>query len=124
MICTISGNPYNPLKSKQSKLTNPRLILSMNLLIPRCFSSTAPFGLSIPTRPPKTPVKTIFFGTHYHHRWELPGNYRDFIVVMVFYLFCWITKRIFVTNITVSKFYILIQSFMLFIWENNWVIIF
>ena len=21
------------------------------------------------------------------HRWELPGNYRDFIVVMVFYLF-------------------------------------
>ena len=22
------------------------------------------------------------------HRWELPGNYSDFIGVMVFYLFC------------------------------------
>ena len=22
-----------------------------------------------------------------HHRWELPGNYRDFIVVMVYYCF-------------------------------------
>ena len=37
------------------------------------------------------------------HRWELPGNYRDFIVVMVFYLFCWRTKRILVTPITDFK---------------------
>ena len=29
-----------------------------------------------------------------HHVWELPDNYRDFIGVMVFYLFCWRTKRI------------------------------
>ena len=57
-----------------------------------------------------------------NHRWELPGNYRDFIVVMVFYLFYWKTKRILVTPITDFKIYILIQSLMLFIWENNWVI--
>ena len=25
-----------------------------------------------------------------HHIWELPCNYRDYIRVMVFYLFCWI----------------------------------
>ena len=31
------------------------------------------------------------------HRWVLPGNYPDFIVVMVFYLFCRRTKRILVT---------------------------
>ena len=49
------------------------------------------------------------------HIWELPGNYRDFIVVMVFYLFCWRTKRILVTAITDFKIYILIQSSMLFI---------
>ena len=49
------------------------------------------------------------------HRWELPGNYRDFIVVMVFHLFSWIFKRILVTDITGFKIYILIQSLMLFI---------
>ena len=59
-----------------------------------------------------------------YHRWELPGNYRDFIVVMVFYLFCWKTKRILVTPITDFKMYILIQSLMLFIQENNRVIVF
>ena len=37
------------------------------------------------------------------HRWELPGNYRDFIEVMVFYLFCWITKRILVTAMVSGK---------------------
>ena len=58
------------------------------------------------------------------HRWELPGNYRDFIVVMVFYLFCRRTKRILVTAITGFKIYILIQSLMLFILENNRVIVF
>ena len=56
------------------------------------------------------------------HRWELLGNYRDFIMVMVFYLFCWRTKRILVTNITGLKMYILIQSLILFISENNRVI--
>ena len=50
-----------------------------------------------------------------HRRWELLGNYCDFIVVMVFYLFFWRTKRILVTAITGFKFYILIQSLMLFI---------
>ena len=57
--------------------------------------------------------------THPLHRWELLGNYRDFIKVMVFYLFCWRTKRIIVTAITCFKIYILIQSLMLFISENN-----
>ena len=59
-----------------------------------------------------------------HHRWELPGNYLDFIVVMVFYLFCCKTKRILVTLIIDFKIYILIQSLILFIQENNWVICF
>ena len=45
-----------------------------------------------------------------HHRWELLGNYRDFIVVMVFYLFFRRTKRILVTATTGFKFYTLIQS--------------
>ena len=58
------------------------------------------------------------------HIWELPGNYRGFIVVVVFYLFCWRTKRILVTPITDFKVYILIQSLMLFISENNRVICF
>ena len=49
------------------------------------------------------------------HKWELPGNYRDFIVVMVFYLFFWRTKRIFVTAITGFKIYILIHSLIIFI---------
>ena len=49
------------------------------------------------------------------HRWELPGNYRDFIMVMVFYLFFRRTKRILVTPITDFKIYILLQSLMLFI---------
>ena len=49
------------------------------------------------------------------HRWELPGNYRDFIVVMVFYLFFWRSKRILVTIITGFKIYVLIQSLMLLI---------
>ena len=49
------------------------------------------------------------------HIWELPGNYRDFIMVMVFYLFRWRTKRIIVTATTGFKIYILIQSLMLFI---------
>ena len=49
------------------------------------------------------------------HRWELTGNYSDFIVVMVFYLFYWRTKRILVTAITGFNIYILIQSLMLFI---------
>ena len=49
------------------------------------------------------------------HIWELMGDYLDFIVVMVFYLFCWRTKRILVTAITGFKIYILIQSLMLFI---------
>ena len=43
---------------------------------------------------------------------------------MVFYLFCWKTKRILVTAITGFKIYILIQSLMLFILENNQVIFF
>ena len=60
----------------------------------------------------------------YHHRWELPGNYPDFIVVMVFYLLCRRTKRILVTSITDFKIYMLIQSLMLFIYENNRVIYF
>ena len=53
--------------------------------------------------------------TRPRHRWELLGNCHDLIVVMVFYLFCWITKRIIVTAITGFKIYILIQSLMLFI---------
>ena len=48
------------------------------------------------------------------HRWELPGNYRYFIVVMVFYLSCWRTNRILVTDITGFKVYIHIHSFMFF----------
>ena len=44
------------------------------------------------------------------HRWELPG-----IMVMVFYLFFRITKRILVTAITGFKIYILIESLILFI---------
>ena len=58
------------------------------------------------------------------HRRELPGNYRDFIAVMVFYLFCQRTKRIIVIAITCFKIYILIKSLMLFILENNWVFFF
>ena len=58
------------------------------------------------------------------HRWELPGIYRDFIEVMVFYFFCWRTKRILITAITGFKIYILIQSLMLLISENNRVIFF
>ena len=61
-----------------------------------------------------TPHRNLMSGSG-PHRWELPGNYRDFIVVMVFYLFCWRTKRIIVTPITYFKIYILIQSLMLFI---------
>ena len=34
-----------------------------------------------------------------YHRCELPGNYRDFIRVMVFYLFCWRNMRIFFTAV-------------------------
>ena len=55
------------------------------------------------------------------HIWELPVNYRDFIVVMVFYLFFQRTKRILVTAITGFKIYIHIQSFMFFKYDNNWV---
>ena len=70
-------------------------------------------------------VKQIHIGTPAPtHIWELPGNYHDFIVVMVFYLFCQRTKRILVTVITGFKIYILIQSLMLFISENNRVILF
>ena len=61
----------------------------------------------------------LYFFQCLDHRWELPGNYRDFIEVMVFYLFCWRTKRIIVTAITGYKIYLLIQSLMLFISENN-----
>ena len=45
-------------------------------------------------------------------------------MVIVFYLFCWRTKRILVTTITGFKIYILIQSLMLFISENIRVIFF
>ena len=38
------------------------------------------------------------------HRWELPGNYHDFIGVLIFYLFCRRTKRIIVTTIICYKF--------------------
>ena len=47
--------------------------------------------------------------TNFTHRWELTGNYRDFMVVMVFYLFCRRTNRILVTPIIEFKFFILIQ---------------
>ena len=57
----------------------------------------------------------------HHYIWELPVNYRYFMVVMVFYLFCRRTKRILVTAITGFKIHILIQSLILFIYENNWV---
>ena len=40
---------------------------------------------------------------HGCHVWELPGNYCDFIVIVVFDLFCRRSKRIIVTAITVSK---------------------
>ena len=43
---------------------------------------------------------------------------------MVFYLFCWRTKRILVTAITGFKIYILIQSLMVIILENNQVFFF
>ena len=55
------------------------------------------------------------------HIWELPGNYCDFIVVMVFYLFFRRTKGIIVTTITDFKIYILMQSLLLFIYGSNWV---
>ena len=58
------------------------------------------------------------------HRWELSGNYPDFIVVMVFYLFCQRTKRILVTAITGFKIYILIISLMLFKSENIFCFVF
>ena len=32
-----------------------------------------------------------------NHRWDLPGNFRDFMRVMVFYLFCQRSMRIIVT---------------------------
>ena len=59
--------------------------------------------------------------TRVGHKWELLGNYLDFIEVMVFYLFCRRTKRILVTVIRCYKIYIHIHSLMLFIQENNWV---
>ena len=55
-----------------------------------------------------------------NHRWELPGNYRDSIVVMVFYLFCRITKRIIVTAITGIKIYLLINSLIILYRKIIW----
>ena len=49
------------------------------------------------------------------HRWELPGNYRDFRGVMVIYLFCRRTKRVLITPIIDFKIYILTQSLIFFI---------
>ena len=39
----------------------------------------------------------ILGGTPYHHRWELPGNYPVFTVVMVIYHYAEIIWRILVT---------------------------
>ena len=39
------------LKVHRTKITKPILILSVNLPIPICFSSTSTFGLSVPPRP-------------------------------------------------------------------------
>ena len=49
------------------------------------------------------------------HRWELPGNYRDFRGVTVIYLFCRRTKRVLITLIIDFEIYILTQSLILFI---------
>ena len=49
------------------------------------------------------------------HIWELPGNDRDFIGVMIFYLFCRRTEIILVTAIRGFKIYIHIPSLILFI---------
>ena len=53
-----------------------------------------------------------------HHRWELPGNYRDFRGVMVIYLFCRRTKRVLITPIIDFEIYILTQS--LIILRSSW----
>ena len=58
---------------------------------------------------------SLFLSSSTLHRWELPGNYRDFIVVMLFYLFCRRTKIILVTPTTGFKTFTIIQSLMLFI---------
>ena len=69
----------------------------------------------------------IFKATHLfavlQHRWELLGNYRDFIRLMVFYNFCWEIVELLLLLLFVT-YYIYIQSLMLFKWENNWVIFF
>ena len=49
------------------------------------------------------------------HRWELLGNYHNFVGVMVFYLFCQRTKRVLVTAIRGFKIYTHNQSLMIFI---------
>ena len=81
--------------------------------------------LTISTRPDTDAIMSFlasYHGATNHghykatlHIWELPGKYRDFILVMVFYLFCWRTKRILVTAITGFKIYILIHPLMLLI---------
>ena len=49
------------------------------------------------------------------HRWELLGNYHDFIRVVVFYLFFWRSIIILVTAVFCYTFYIYIQSLMILI---------
>ena len=49
------------------------------------------------------------------HRWELLGNYCDFVGVMVFYLSCQRTKRIIVTAIICYNIYIYMQSLISFV---------
>ena len=53
-----------------------------------------------------------------YHRWELPGNYRDFMVVMVIYLFCRRTKRVLITPFIDFKIYILTQS-LIFLYRRT-----
>ena len=59
-----------------------------------------------------------FLNHSLHHRWELPGNYRDFRGVTVIYLFCRRTKRVLITLIIDFEIYILTQSLIIFIYEN------
>ena len=68
------------------------------------------------------------------HRWELPGNYPVFAMVMVIYHYVeriWrilVTPKIFITYTIINKYYpgepvsIHIQSLIHIIQENNWAI--
>ena len=109
----LPGNPpqgFPPLRRPQG----PPLPLSL-LRTHRTGFPASQKTSTFPAFPPPEGLPFLLRLRLQRHRWELPGNYRDFIVVMVFYLLCRRTKIILVTATIGFNFSILLQSLMLFI---------